>query len=80
MGALSKFMKLPFMKSRLLSVLASRQVIKTGYNHMIAVWYLSVILQNILKGRMMDHLRNLTGSGLDLWQCRSTGTQAQSSS
>lgn len=80
MGALSKFMKFSFMKRRLLSVLANRQVIKTGYSHMIAVWYLSVILQNILKGKMMDHLRALTGLGLDLWYCRSAGTQAQSSS
>lgn len=61
--------------------MANRQVIKTGYSHMIAVWYLSVILQNIQKGRMMDHLRALAGLGLDLWHCRSTSTgiQAQSS-
>lgn len=43
-GGLSKFTKLSLSKRRLL---ANRQVIKTGYSHMIAVWYRSVILQNI---------------------------------
>lgn len=47
MAVLLKFTRLTLTKRRLLSVLANMQVIKIGYSHMIAVWYLSVILQNM---------------------------------